>query len=202
MPFLNTQIDIMNDHLKRMVFSDARFNQGLIIGLASLTTVSEDDAADKRYPVYYGGQVEPKYIGIDDTYPLIVYHRQQSGSTFTNLEQDSYGDVVDRIEMVTEMLMVVYGKRKALRMNAEDLETMCILGAPSLTPRSTLTGTKIDKLSIQINSTNMDALAVFGEEYQGVDFRVSPEEFLFNISYSLTAQYRKDCVKPCDCLPQ
>lgn len=202
MPFLDTQVDIINAHLKNEVLSDNRFAQGLVVGLASLVTISEDEAADKRYPIYYDDQQEPKYIGIDDTYPLVVYHRLTGGSRYTDLEADSYGDAVDRIEMVSDMVMVVFGKRKPLRLNAEDLETMCILGAPSSIPRSVLTGTKIDKMSVQFSSTNMDALAVFGEEYQGVDFRVSPEDFLFNISYSITAQYRKDCVRPCDCLPQ
>lgn len=200
MPSIEIAINLFNAYWKSALWGNVRFANGLIAGLAHKCIGSEQSNADKVFPVIYQNG-EPFNIGLDDTYPIIVYHRQASPARYERTTSQ-FGDGDNTVRRVISMRMVVFGKRSVLDLTPENLETMIILASPTNAEPSDLVGTSIDNLSLEITGSDMDAQTVFGEEYSGIEYPISPDEFLFKIEYNLGMEFRKDCIDPCDCITQ
>jgi len=198
MPFLDKQVEILNTKLVGALFSHQRFSGGVIHGLAEKVVESRDEAADVQYPAVYNNQDEPEKVLLDDTYPLIVYHRALSVDTERFLIE--FGDDPKEVLQTANMVMIVTGKRGVLKMSGSKFLGLLILALPTNIEKAALAGSFLDTLTVDFGGSELEPLTVFGEEYTGVDFRIPPESFLFKINYSMVSQYRKDCVEICDCL--
>jgi len=198
MPSIDKIIALLNAYWTTALFSHARFANGLIGGLAHIVTASENENADTQFPVIYRDG-EPFSVGLDDTFPLIVYHRQTGDARYEKIEAQ-FGDENDNLKRVVPMKMVVFGRRSILGLTPEELETMIILASPTNVSPSDLVGTNVDHAGIEIENSDLVDRNVFGEEYRGIEYPIGPDEFLFKIEYSLAMQFRKHCVNVCDCL--
>lgn len=195
MPFLKEQVDIINAHLKLKGLGDDRFSGGLIVGLAEQANVQDGDN-DQIYPIYQDENGKFRDIVTNDSYSLIIYHRQED-SSFEEIQ--GFGSVNDREREECQMVLIAYGKQDSLKMTKEELASFINLAMPSNIPQSSLSGIKLNSMGVARQGYDVNSLRVFGEEYVGVDFRISPEEYLLKIDYTITTEYRKDCFDLCDC---
>jgi hypothetical protein len=195
MPFHKEQVDLINSKLREKLFDQPRFANQQIFGIANIIHVSEDEELDKSFPAIYRDH-EAMMIPLDDSYHLMLYH-MKSSSRFENVEA-TFGDGSD-IREIASMKMVVFGNRSRLNLSPEELESLIILAMPSEFMKSELSGVKIDRLSVEVNGSDLDSLSVFGEDFSGVPFRLGPNEFLLKIEYNLISVFRRSCINLCDC---
>lgn len=95
--------------------------------------------------------------------------------------------------------MVVYGKRSALNLRAEQLEAIITTGFPDVISKQAISEYNLQSMIVTLQSSNMSALSVFNEEFKGFDPFVSNEDIYFSIAYKIETKYRKGCFGLCDC---
>ena len=197
MPFLDKSIQLINDALTVALLSEKRFSGGAIYGLAKSSLIRDGDGSSRKFPYVINKNGEPESVSIDDTYPVIIYHRRAADSSISS-SRASYGDDV-QLTVQQPMSMVIFGKGSALRISDEQMETFATLAMPSEITSSALTGSHIDKITTLPTGSRMDSVAVFSEEYQGLEYPLDLTDFLIKINYSLVMILRRECVSICDC---
>lgn len=203
MPYLTEQIRIINEGLKSNALSDVRFANGYFGGLAEEVTERDAERGDRRYPVVITEPSnDPVKVSIDDKYPFFMYHKQ-GVSTLGVPAGNDYGDVSKAVLETQDMHLIVYAKRKRIKLLKDQLASLITLAMPTNVPKDTLRGTtKLDRMTVEVVSKDMDASAVFGSEYINVKQFIGADDILFRINYTIITQYRKGCFDLCDCIPQ
>jgi hypothetical protein len=197
MPFLDKQIKVLNQVLKAALLTDERFAGGILYGLTSSTIKTDKDGSERAFPYFINENGEPVDVIIDDTYPVMIYHKRAADSTLS-VSESSFGDSQELTEE-QQMSMVVYGKGSRLRVSDEQMKSFIILAMPTEISRNLLSGIQIDKISITPTGAKMDSISVFNEEYQGSDYRLDQSDFLIKINYTLSSDFRRECIDICDC---
>lgn len=200
MPFLETIVSLINSGLQKTVLSDKRFATGDYNGIA-IPVYREKPGASatirQTLPcVYIAGQ-DPKYVGIDDTYPIIIYHRLLRNNTQPWDKQ--FGDGNKFLKAKATMIMIVYADRSRIGISQDDLESLILSGMVDEIPKTQYQSMGVTSLLVTHQETSFNAQAVFAQEYQNADFFLKPESILFQITYIVDSQYRKDCLPICGC---
>lgn len=197
MPFLKQQIDIINAKLRAAIFVDKRFAGAQINGLATLATYREGDTV-KTAPVVVENN-EPRFVGLDDSFPAIIYHRLQTLSYSQINNASQFGRGVNKMEQTADVLLVVYGRYAPLRITSEQFEALIASGFPDIVDSVELEPYKLDSMLVTLQSSNMLAQQVFAGEYGALPNQVGAEDILFAVRYRITTQFRKNCFSICDC---
>lgn len=198
MPFLNEQIGIINTALKNSSLNEARFQGARIERLAWLANIQRDENIITM-PVVIDKFAEMKYVGIDDAYPLTIYHRMLSNSYQKGAAKQSYGDTDTVKVQKTDMLMVVSGRANLVKLTAEQLEALLAVSFPDLIPATQLNDLKLDYMTVTLTGSDMNNLNVYNTEYRGSEV-VPPEDLLlFSMRYQIETSWKKGCFKLCDC---
>lgn len=196
MPFLKQQIELVVNHLKTGALKDTRFQSGRFEAIAVPVTYV-DEGKQITIPAVMDSNYEAQAISVDDTYPIIIYHKV-NGKTYAP-DTNNYGNGMSAMVERVDVSMVVYGKYAKLKLTLEQLEALIIAGFPSEINKSLLAAYKLDKLTIQPISSELNPASVFQREYQGVDWFLAPEDILFSIRYTIESRFRKGCFTICDC---
>ncbi len=199
MPFLKEQVQIINAELRASCLADKRFQSGRYEALVVDVTRKEEGVSNKTYPCVMSASYEAQPISVDDTYPIIIYHKVLSKNAINVQQVKNYGDGESVRGELLEMKMVVYGKYSALNMTAEQLEALITMNFPSAISYQKISGMKLDLMFAKWISSNLNSAQVFGEEYKGFELFLSPEDILFSVRYSIESRYRKGCFTICDC---
>ena len=197
MPFLKQQVQIINKLIRATSLSDKRFQSGRYESLA--VDVSEKDGEKvKTFPAIMNSNYEAVPVSVDDTFPIIIYHKIVS-KTNVPVPDSGYGDGNKGRKERADMRMVVYGKYAKLQMTQEELEALITMNFPDQIAKAEISGLKLDAMLVQWNSSNMNGLQVFNQEYRGIEPFLAPEDIFFSISYSIECRYRKGCFTITDC---
>jgi hypothetical protein len=192
MLFLSDKIKILNKILEA-AFIDKRFTGSLWVNEVVKTAVIQNtDEATKSAPVYFKDN-EYKYIGIDDTFPLIVYHKHVQ-SFFEEADGNERGET-------NRMQMVVFGRLDYLRLNNEVLGSLFVAAFPSEIRKSAYNYLGISSLQPALIDGSTDTAAIVAREYPGFDYQLGPEHGMLLFNYTLESDYNRNCFKACDCLP-
>ncbi len=200
MPFLKEQIDLINAALKQGPLKDPRFQDGQFGGLA-VTVQLSDENRTWQMPAYETDDMEVRYAGVDDTFPLVLYHRVL-GHAYATIGNGSFGDGNPLVRETADMVLVVYGKRQTLQLTPSQLEALICTNFPDVVRRDLILPLKLDYLEVRLQSSNTNALDVFAQEYRGNEVFIGPEDVLFSIRYQIESKYRKGCFNICDCPQQ
>ncbi len=182
--FLNCIIETLNtNYLSKSspAFAGAKF-----YGLAS--QVERDK---QTWPVLDSDK--EIYIGLDDSFPLILYHRL-ANIKYTN---DKYPN---RVIATLDFVIVAYGSKK-LNLTASELERYIISQMPeSLTPTEVLEWDGVYRVGFTLGSSNLNRRQVFDQEYSNVEYRLGEDDVLISHSYTMSLIIDKDCLNtdPCD----
>lgn len=198
MPFLKEQIGIVNSALLNSSLNEERFQGARIERLAWLANVQSNERIHTM-PVLIDKFAEMKYVGIDDTYPLTIYHRMLSNAYVKATPRQGYGDNIKVMKQTTDMVMVVSGRANIIKLTSEQLEAVLAVGFPDNIAPSELADLKLDNMTVTLIGSDMNNLNVFNTEYRNIDF-VPPEDLLlFSMRYQIETSWKKGCFKLCDC---
>lgn len=198
MPYLNKQIAIINDQLETGL-QGSRFGGAKLDGIAYPCVRKEGDDSEQVIPaVLYENAVE-RFIDLDDTYPMGLYHKISGNGYSQENNGGQYGNGNSRLVKQTQMAMIVYGKTSRIKLRPEDLEAYMISLFPSEIAASLIAPLSLNKMTVDLLGSNMNAPVVFQNEFRGVDYFLGPEDILFQIDYRVTSKFDRKCFNLCDC---
>jgi hypothetical protein len=198
MPFLNEQINIVNNSLLTNAFADKRFKAGRFETIAVDVSRKNDNGVIETLPAVMDNNYQAREITVTDTWPIIVYHKV-AGKRYS-FEKGNFGNVNLRMVEQVQMKMVVYGKYAALKMTKEQLEALITTNFPDNISTSSLAPLSLDSMLVTLQGSNLVSAQVFNEEYKGFPLFLAPEDIFFSISYQIETRFRKGCFNICDCV--
>lgn len=162
-----------------------------IYGITELFTKTNKDNSTYTLPGIPDSKGEIKYVGIDDKYSLIIYHRL---GVATQVEQSvsSYGDERSNIITTYNNSLFVYGDRK---INCASQSNLLELIQTSLPDTLSISGYK--NILTKINNANFNTKAIFNSEYSGASSQLKPEKMLIQLNYQIETTASKNCLKRC-----
>ncbi len=154
---------------------------------------------DKLMPMLADNYDDNRFIGVDDTFPIRIYHRN-NGISYSDVPGNSYGHEghLGKKE-VDNMSVIVYGNRALIRMTPEELEGAIMSGMPSAIARTTLTALKISSCVIKPTSSILDPVLVYATEYRTDRFDLGPNALFIRLNYNIESSYKNSCFNICDC---
>jgi len=183
----------INTSLQAGQFSSKKFQKGRFSGIAELITDVDGDQRQLVPSICNNNGVVTKLV-INDVYPFELYHRH-TGSTFQDNEQD-FGDRMLRVE-VANMLMVVIGDRKRLKMTKEEVITGIRLGLPLELGSAFLVSNSLDSAFITPGDLNLNREDAWQGEYNTSEVGLKPETIFFTMAYAIETRTKFDCVDTC-----
>jgi hypothetical protein len=201
MPFLNQQIQIVNNGLLNLALKDARFQAGRFETIAvDVSRKDADTGAIQTFPAVMDKNYEAQEITVDDTYPIIIYHKILSKSYVAEkVPTGQFGDGNRYVNETTSVKMVVYGKYAALKLTREQLEALITSNFPDNISPVTIQPLKLDNMAVTLKGSDLNSARVWQEEYKGIPLFLAPEDILFSVMYSIDTRFRKGCINICDC---
>lgn len=185
-------VSYINTRLKALQFGAGRFQKGIFSGIAELLETDEGEAK----PGLVENDGDARYIGIDDTYPIQVYHRVIRPGAEWNVESD-FGDLRNIVE-TTNMLMVVIGDRNRLKLTAEDIKTGIVAALPLEIPDSELNSLGLKSANIIPGEFNWNKYEVYRSEFNLRDPALKTNTIMFSLSYQIETVYGQSCYTLCD----
>jgi len=169
--------------------------QGLkTYGLAQ-TAYRQSGDQQERFPQVVDLDGEGKYVGIDDTESVIVYHRI-TGLTTGRTNRQGYGDGHSDLINTYQMAMVVFHDQKKTKMFPEELFLFLQANFPE-----EIKSDPYKNIFIRTTTVNLNSQQIFSAEYAGTTFFLPAEKSLFQINYTIESTFKKDCFAKCpeDC---
>lgn len=186
----------INTDLKTVQFASKRFQKGRFSGIAELITKIDNDTRQTVPAIIANGGSETILI-VNDKFPFELYHRHISSTVEEVDPEDQYGDLVFRQE-TAQMLMVVMGDRKRLKLTKEEIITGIMLGMPLELGSSFLTANSLDNASIIPGDQNLDREDAWNAEYNTELVKLKPEMIFFTFGYAIQTRAKTDCIAICD----
>ena len=179
----------INTDLKGGQFDSKKFQKGRFSGIAELVGRKEETV-----PAIIDNDGNETILVINDIYPFEVYHRH-TGSTVQEVE-GNFGDLVYRQE-TAQMLMVVIGDRKRLKMTKEEIITGILLGMPLEFGSTFLNTNSLDQVSIVPGDFNLSKVDAWNGEYNTELMKLKPETIFFTLTYNIETRAKVDCIDIC-----
>lgn len=136
--------------------------------------------------------VGEKYVGIDDVYPVRIYHRLNSMSSVIKPGTGSGRSAGDQANTY-QLSMVVFLNKPKANMYPDEL----LLFAQANSPER-LTIEPYKSVVTTFTSSVLDSLLVYRQEYVASDtYKLKEDQFFFKINYSIETTFSKGCFKRC-----
>lgn len=181
-------IDAINEHVKTLLDT---WPGAKLHGLCQ-SVVRRSGSEYELLPAEVTKNGEMIYVGIDDTAPIIIYHKCEN-ITFAAVKGgygDSPGDNINNYQNS----MIVYMDRSITKLLPEELLLYVQANFPTNLKASPYISNHIKFTGVVLNTR-----AVFEKEYKGSEFKLPAEKSLFQINYSIESRFRKDCFEKCPC---
>lgn len=203
MPNLRSVIDAINTALSAGPLSTAKFQDARINNLAYLVAQDvpngqgEDTSSERIVrPCIVADDGECTDLTLDDTVGLQLYHRNV-GLAYEDRPEEDFGEPGNSTTEIADMVMIVIGDRNRIKVVQEDMAA-ALWGAMPRTLSSTVLGPlNLQSVDIAPGETNVNSESVWGEEFEGTDYALMPEDFMIAIRYRITTLYSKNCFTLC-----
>jgi len=137
-------------------------------------------------------EIDGKFVGIDDTYPVRLYHRLinmnvsvQAGTAYGN----SAGDVKNTYSVA----MIVFLQHQRSQLYPDELLILLQNQLPNRIKQN-----PYKDIRITLTSAQLDSQTTWLQEYKGaVDYRLKSDQFLFRINYTIETIFTKGCFTKC-----
>lgn len=179
----------INTDLKGGQFDSKKFQKGRFSGIAELVGRKEETV-----PAIIDNNGNETILVINDIYPFEVYHRH-TGSNVQEVE-GNFGDLVYRQE-TAQMLMVIIGDRKRLKMTKEEIITGILLGMPLEFGSTFLNTNSLDNANITPGDFNLSKVDAWNGEYNTEKVKLKPETIFFTLTYTIETRAKVDCIEIC-----
>lgn len=144
---------------------------------------------DGKIQPYINGQ----YIGIDDTYPAMLYHKDQSVSS-TTVSGSGYGDDERSLQNTNAMAMIIYFNEKKCGLTADTLYTFIQSAITGVLKAEGYKSIRVNVLSAILNDAQ-----VWRQEYGNTPYQLSDAQRLIQINYNAVFVFDKSCIKIPNC---
>ena len=135
--------------------------------------------------------IDEKYVGADDKYPLVAYHKLGS-LTSRSVEGNGYGRDAGTQTNVYSNSLVVFLNRKHCKLYPDELLLYIQANLPEQ-----LSVDPYTRVYTTITTTQLDAETVYAQEYQKAPFELKADQYLFRINYTIETTFKKGCFKTC-----
>lgn len=142
---------------------------------------------------------ELQYVGIDNTFPVILYHRSNGTSTVID-KKNSYGDVNDNLIETSSMSLFVYAQNLKIKMSASEFKDFISNAFPDHIDKVSTTNIGIRSGFIKTLSTNFNSGEIYKKEYPKTKRVLDANFYLMEIKYALEIRFKKGCVKTSHCI--
>lgn len=143
---------------------------------------------DDKLPAIVKQNGEAEYVGIDDRFSVRVYHKLNS----VNIRRTAgYGTSIPIVNSYS-LSMIIFSNRKLSKLFSDELLTLIQSQVPDslgLKPYA--------QIVIALNSANLNDLQVYNQEYATKDYRLGPQNNLFQLNYTVEASFTKGCFNTC-----
>lgn len=194
MAFLNQIATKINDTLKASIFTGHLYQGAKWFGLAE--TIKRESGSGYDYVVAQYYQDNITECNIDDTYPMVVYHRHL-GSSFEKASNADFGDTMRMTTETADMMMIVYGDRKRLQITPDTLASGISANIPLSLTNTELTNLSLSFCEMRGDGVSFDKDAIWRGEYQTNSNPLGIEKIYFALKYSVELHYSNGCFNIC-----
>lgn len=131
------------------------------------------------------------YIGIDDSYPIRVYHKL-NGMTSLIRPGSGFGDSTGDQVNVYQMSMIVFNNQRLTKIKPDQLVLLMQVN----TPRA-VKSDYFKTIRITYNNVILNNAQVWAQEYGATTYRLGLMQNLFQINYTVEATFKEGCFAKC-----
>lgn len=132
--------------------------------------------------------VDNTYIGIDDTYPALLYHKQLSVSS-TTVAGSGYGDELRDLQNTYQMAAILYFNENKCGQSADFIYTYI---QAEITGILKTEGYK--SVRVNVTSAILNDAQVWRQEYGESPYKLFGAQRLIQINYSIVIVFDKKCI--------
>lgn len=133
-----------------------------------------------------------KYVGIDDVYPVRIYHRLNSMASSIKAGTGMGRSAGDQVNTYQLSMVVFLDKLKA-KLYPDEFLLYAQANTPERIPIE-----QYKSVVTTFGSAVFDSLLVYRQEYISSDtYRLKEDQFFFKINYSIETTFSKGCFKGC-----
>lgn len=137
-------------------------------------------------------EIDGKFVGVDDLFPVRIYHRLLSVSSKV-LPGTGFGNEVGNVSNTYSIAMVVFLQHERAKLYPDEL----LLFIQSKMP-DRMKGHPYNDIRITFTGAQFDSQSNWTQEYRpGTLYRLQSDQFLFKINYSIETIFSKGCFKEC-----
>ncbi len=182
---IETVISILNRELADLF---GKFPGVKIYGLTQPMT-RKQGTVTTVIPALVDAEGEGKWVGVDDTAPLIIYHKTLSPLSVVQRPNSGYGDSTESVNLYNIALIAFFDRSK-IKLTADEVQRFIQVRIPE---RIKLENFKSIRLLFQ--GINMNGQQVYQTEYPGQ--LIKPQNSMLQISYQVEARFSKACFADC-----
>lgn len=137
-------------------------------------------------------EIDGKFVGIDDTHPVRIYHRILGMSSKIDVK-GGYGNAVGDVLNTYSIAMVVFLQHERAKLYPDQLILFIQANMPDR-----LKMIPYKDIKVTFTGASLDSQTNWTQEYRsGTDYRLKSDQFLFKINYSIETIFSKGCFKEC-----
>lgn len=192
MPYIKYIAEYINNELDAFL---KQFGSKKIVAIAQ-SLPRQTNAGLELLPSYVDEDGEAQYVGPDDEFDYIGYHRVNS-VTVGKANLNKYGDARGINANVVKMSYVVFGRRDQLKLTNDELSFYLQINFPEAADSNMLKQLQLRACNINITDIILNDLQVFTEEFQRIDFFLKPEQYLLKVNYTIESAFDRRCFNIC-----
>lgn len=198
MPNLRGITTLINNTLQATCFSTQKFQGGSYSDLAYMVIEepTQENQLEIRRPAVVANSGESIPVNVDDTYPVVVYHRN-TNLFYEDEQTESFGDAGQDIRETADMVLICIGDRDFLQVVQEDVVSAIWANIPRNLTASQLSALQLDKVIIEPGEVNVQPMEVWQQEISNVAYGLDPQHFMLSIKYRIISIYNKNCFQFC-----
>lgn len=175
-------------------FGSKKFQKGRFNGIAELIT-SIDGEQRQTVPAIINDDGSTTILTIDDICPFELYHRHLN-STITEPEMD-FGDRIIR-EETADMIMMIMGDMRRLKLNKEDITSGITLGMPLEFGSAFLTANSLESAIIIPGLFSYNREELWNAEYNTEKVELKTNTIFMSFLYQVVSQAKTTCIEICE----
>lgn len=159
-----------------------------VYGMSQQMIKTQKIGKNTVYPAVVDKNGEGKWVGVDDTAPLTIYHKTVSPVTVRTIE--GYGDLQETINTYNNGLIVIFDRSK-ICLTTDEVQQLIQVNFPTLARNANFKSIRINIVSVILNSQQ-----VFQSEYQNAK-TIDPKTSMVQINYQIESRFSSACFARC-----
>lgn len=147
---------------------------------------------NKNVPCIISNDGEARYVGIDDIYNGVLYHRVLS-SNWEAGKENNYGDSLNRKLEQHQLVLVVYVKLFKVGIQPQEFASILNANFPTIIDKATITDENIFSALVEFKSADYESESIFKQEYN-TDTPLASESYMIKVKYDITMKVNANCI--------